>query len=168
MKMFRFWFAILMVAGLLCGCAGEETETAPEATRAVNVVGCETLADRLLLEVLWNVDMNRPNYMKKLEEMAQITVTEYSEEQGTIAASVTVVSPDMYAVVKSMENVTYESENSMDTDACFRLDSAASVTWQMRITFRQNGDDWAPELTEEFLDALYGGLMTYRNEYMEV
>ena len=144
------------------------TEWPEEATEFTNEITAETLVDRLMLEVLLHVEDGRAQYLVKLEQMAEVTVLDFTESEGIITANVRVTAPDMYSVAKTVETNEYADAAGIDADICARLDEAETVTRELTVTYRLFEEDWQPELTEEFTDALYGGLKTYVNECMAV
>lgn len=171
-------FFVLLAVLLFSGCAEKnfdlsavfgQAQTAPQvATQAVNVVSNDTLADRIFLEVLRSADEDRAQYLIKLEQLAQISVIDYTEDDQTIIATVSVVAPNMYALAKDMENEAFVDATSMDENVCARLEACEDyVTNTCTLTFRYVEEELAVNLSEEFFDALYGGLMTYRNEYLK-
>lgn len=175
-------FALLLVALLLCSCStkkpqssqnpgattGPTTDQPPEpGSDVVNVISNETLVDLIRLELARNLSPDRVQYLGKLEELAKITVTGYSESGDSITASVTVVAPNMYAIAKSMETEVFTDGASLDEAICQQLDACQDfVTKTCSLTFHHAEEDWVVDFSEEFSDALYGGLITYRNEYV--
>lgn len=168
-------FAVVLAAVLLCGCnktqKGDTTvqtdEITIQATEAVNVISNETLVDLIRMNLARNMSADRAQYLSKLEELAEITVTDYWEDGDSITATVTVVAPNMYAIAKDIENEVFTDATSMDETVCARLEACEDfVTNTCTLTFRYVEEDWVADLSEEFSDALYGGLMTYRNEYL--
>lgn len=164
---------MLLSVVLLSGCGGQkdssaqatDRETRPEmATIAQNEINSETLVDRIRLELARNTQEDRANYLALLEQSAQMTITDFSEDGDTVTAQLTITAPDMYAIAKAIENETYTDPAALDADICQRLEQAETVTRQVEITF--TGEDLQPLFTEAFADALYGGLMTYRQEYL--
>ena len=163
---------ILLVALLLCGCgakdtAADTTEAAKQATAVEKIISNDTLVDLIRLELAYNADEDRAQYIDKLEALAQITVTEYTLEGDTITATVSVTAPNMYAIAKTMENEPFTDAATVDAAVCAKLEASEDmVTKSCTLTFRQVEEVWSVVFTEEFNDALYGGLITYRNEYL--
>ena len=178
----RSVFAALLVAVLLCGCSAKKTQngqtpggttgpitdqTPNHGSDVVNIISSETLVDLIRLNLARNISPDRVQYLGKLEEMAKITVTDYTESGDSITASVTVVAPNMYAIAKSIENEAFTDGASLDEAICQRLDMCQDfITKTCTLTFFKTEVDWTVDFSEEFSDALYGGLISYRNEYL--
>lgn len=173
---------VLLAALLLCGCGGkksteesvkkprpttEATEPVRQAEEVEKIINQDTLVDLIRLELAYNADPDRAQYIGKLEELAKITVTDYTRDADTITATVTVAAPNMYAIAKAMEKEPFTDAAAIDASICAELEASEDiVTKTCTLVFQQVEEAWSVAFTEEFADALYGGLITYRNESM--
>ena len=167
----------LLITLLLSGC-GAKKSTAPttpedlsepirQAEEVEKIINDETLVDLIRLELAYQATSGRAQYIAKLEEMAEITITDYTQDVDTITATVTVVAPDMYAIAKAMENEPFTDADSVDEEICAQLDDCEDfVNETFEVTFQCVEEEWVVVFTEELTDAIYGGLITYRNEYL--
>ena len=182
----------LLTALLLCGCTKTETGrkepntgsvtqqtpkdsdwilgegTGPAATEAPLEEDPKALADSIHLSLLQNQLAGNAQYLQKLLEMLSVSVTDVVKNGETLTVTAQITAPDMYALAKSLENVVFESGEEADAAVCRGMDSATQRTATVTIVFQKEAGRWIPVMTEELVDACYGGLLTYQREYMEV
>jgi hypothetical protein len=92
-----------------------------------------------------------------------------SFEQKTkeyVEAKVQVTAPDLYGVIKKLDEEEFSSEAEIDEALTEGIKSAERITKDLNVNFYYK-DEWTPSLTEEFMDACYGGIITLRREYYE-
>lgn len=110
-------------------------------------------------------DEQVPNYIEVLEERARVTVKKFVSDGDTATATVTVTAPDLYTTVmelNSREDVTVDEIDSLLSEM---LAKAEMLETELTLEFYRDEDgEWQPFLTEEFLDAYYGGAIRLRDE----
>ena len=178
----------ILVVCLLTGCKGkdsgatapatEPSGTSPSQTESISdeYQGSETgipepdqegLEQALELALLQSTGrQDRESYLAELSERSSYHVVEYARQGRVVTAQISVTAPDMYTVAKSLENVTFSSQEDANAQLIHAMDAVRMVDCQVELQFYLSGQKWVPMLTETFVDAYYGGLMTYRTEYI--
>lgn len=149
--------------GLLGGFGEEGSSGESDALGQVDV---RTLQESLELEMLMGQAEEKTAYLQVLDEMNSYEVLDFTQEEGLVYARVKVTAPDMYHVAKEMEEIVFASEEDANTVAIACMEAAELLETELTVIFYADGGTWEPMLTEEFVDAYYGGLLTYREEYL--
>lgn len=106
-----------------------------------------------------------PAYLLAMEELSVYTVTGYEmTADDTAVARVDVSAPDLYSVIKGLENRSFASDAEMDAALVEGIRAAAVRETELEITFCLEDGMWVPVLTDAFVDAYYGGILTYQAE----
>ena len=115
-------------------------------------------------------DEKAPNYIGVLEERVSVTVKEFTSDGDTATATVTVTAPDLYTTVMELNSRKDVTVDEIDRLLSEMLAKAEMLKTELTLDFYLDGDgEWTPFLTEEFLDAYYGGFLRLRDEaYNEV
>ena len=177
---------------LLCGCTNAETQrkepnggsaaqqtqkdsdwilgegTGPAAAEAPLEEDPQALAASIQLSLLQNQLAGNAEYLRKILEMLSVSVTDVVKSGDTLTATVQVTAPDMYAIAKAIENVVFESSEEADEAVCRAMSTAAQRSVTVTVVFQKGAGRWIPVMTEELIDACYGGLLTYQQEYQGV
>ncbi len=155
--------ALLLVAAVVAGVlvlgGREEEKVSPEQLQVV--------LERTFAQMQ---EGEAPEYLLAMEERAgfevlSVTREEPSQTAGRVTAQVRIWAPDLYSVIRDLEELTFLSTQEMDTAMTAGVREARILESQVEIAFTWDGTLWVPELTDEFMDAYYGGLLTYRDEF---
>ena len=151
---------------LLFSACGKSDKT--NSTAALSAAVLEQSIIDEFSAVIEQTKEEAPYYLKKTEELSSFEISDFtSEDDGIAKATVTVSAPDLYSCVKALENESFACESDIDDALTEKLASAEIKVKEIEIQFYYNGEEWKPLLTEEFMDAYYGGFMTLRKEYLE-
>ena len=154
---------LLLAFVLLCGCqqnTGEPAETTPPLT----VAAAQQVLDSTMASVKEEGDAP-PAYLTELERRTSWTVVAAQDgHDGTGEVTVKVSAPDLYGVIKSLEQTVFPDTQAMDAAVTEALRSAPLRERELVLDFLVDGPRWEALLTNEFTDACYGGLLTYREE----
>lgn len=160
----RVFIPLLCICLLLCGCKKKDTAADPNE---VSLELLQQIMDDTLASAQTEAE-GTPEYLLKMDERTTVEVVEYEEvEDGYAIAQVTVSAPDLYSVIKSLEDERFSSEAEVDEALTEGVEDADIVKTRLEIEFYLEEEGWVPVLTEEFADACYGGMMTYRQEYYD-
>ena len=149
---------------LLCGCKKKDT---PQDEDVLDLETLQQIMDDTMAEAQKEAD-GTPEYLQEMDRRTTVEVLEFEEaEDDYVIAQVLVSAPDLYNVVKDLEDEKFTSEEEVDEALTEGVRDADLIETQLEIEFYLEEDVWTPVLTEEFADACYGGLMTYRQEYYD-
>jgi hypothetical protein len=143
-----------------------EEPTGPEATKVTLELTKESLAAHL--DFYFQTHRNSEGtYMDAIAAARSFAVTDYTQADDTVTATVTVTVPDVYATITAMDLSAYQTAE--ETDAALRsaIENATPQEKQVTITFTAGSNRWIPVLDEATTDACYGGLLTYLQEQTE-
>lgn len=106
-----------------------------------------------------------PSYITVMEEMTGVTVLSFEREDDIATALVRIKAPDLYTATKSLEESGELDPETIDAALAELLRKADMVETELSMTFYLTDDgEWKPVITEEFLDAYYGGIIRLRDE----
>ena len=160
MKKILWVFLALM---LLCGCREEKPENS-ETMPALTVSAAQQALDDAMAEAKTE-DEEVPAYLAELESRTQWRVLEVEDGgDGTGRATVKVSAPDLYSVIKALEQQTFSDSRAMDDAVTEGLRNAPLREREVALDFQLDGPRWEAFLSDSFTDACYGGLLTYRDE----
>lgn len=180
---------LLLIACLLSGCgkktadgstnhlpsqnlpAGDSWLAQPEGAEAT-IAPLESdktaLEDSIRLELLQNQLPTASDYLINILDALIIHVTDSSREGDVITATVEVTAPDMLQVAQQLEGLFFGTREEADAAICSLIAQVSGRTATVTVTFHRGDDRWVPEMSEELVDACYGGLLTYSRDYSEV
>ena len=160
MKKILWVFLALM---LLCGCREEKPENS-ETMPALTVSAAQQALDDAMAEAKTE-DEEVPAYLAELESRTQWRVLEVEDGgDGAGRATVKVSAPDLYSVIKALEQQAFPSSRAMDDAVTEGLRHAPLREREVALDFQLDGPRWEAFLSDAFTDACYGGLLTYRDE----
>lgn len=159
----RLLILLVCICMLLCGCKKDQ----PPKEDALSLELLQQILDDTMSQAQADAE-GTPEYLLEMDERTSVEVTEFEEvEDGYAIAQVTVSAPDLYSVVKSLEDEKFADESEVDEALTEGVKDADLVETELEIEFHLEEGVWTPVLTEEFADACYGGMMTYRQEYYD-
>lgn len=159
----RLLILLLCVCSLLCGCKKEQTPVEDTLTLDIFQNAMDTAMAEAQAE-----EEGTPEYLLEMDRRTTVEVSEFEEiEDGCVIAQVTVTAPDLYSVIIDLEDEQFSSTDEMDEALTEGVEEADLIETELEIEFYMEDEVWTPVLTEEFADACYGGLLTYRQEYYE-
>ena len=160
----RLMILLLCACLLLCGCKKKDT---PQDEDVLDLETLQQIMDDTMAEAQKEAH-GTPEYLQEMDRRTTVEVLEFEEaEDDYVIAQVLVSAPDLYNVVKDLEDEKFTSEEEVDEALTEGVRDADLIETQLEIEFYLEEDVWTPVLTEEFADACYGGLMTYRQEYYD-
>lgn len=163
---------VLTVLLLLTGCRSKTPEepTEPTQLRSESPAFSQEIA-QASLDTAMNAAKeaeeytSEPAYLSELESRVTWTVlTIEAADSETAQAMVKVSAPDLYSVIKALENTPFASAEEIDVAVTDGLREAPLRVQEVLVDFQTDGERWEALLSEEFTDACYGGLLTYREE----
>lgn len=165
---------LLCVLFLLTGCySGLNTEQETEQTAQTEQEQIELsvqMLQNLLRDTLAEEEEETdqvPNYLIEMDARRTVQVLSYAQlSESHAEVKVTVSAPDLYSVIKKLENETFTSEAEMDAALTEGVKAVAPITKELTLNAYLDGE-WSFVLTEEFMDACYGGILTLRQEYYD-
>ena len=93
----------------------------------------------------------------EFEKRSTFTLQSYEETEGGVLATYTVKAPDMSAIAQRAENGEFADVEALKAAVLAERETAGTVEVEVTMKFDQNGPLYTPVLTEEFLDAYFGG-----------
>ncbi len=151
--------------------AGDSWLTQPEgptATIAPLESDKTALEDSIRLELLQNQLPTASDYLIDILDALNIQVTDISRDGNVITATVKITAPDMVQVARQLEGLFFETREEADSAICSLIPQVSGRTATVTVTFRKGDDRWIPDMSEELIDACYGGLLTYSQDHSEV
>ncbi len=155
--------ALLLVAAVVTGVlvlgGREEEKVSPEQLQAV--------LEQTFAEIQ---EGEAPAYLLAMEERAgfevlSATQEEDQEEPIQASAQVRIWAPDLYSVILEMNGLMFQSVEEMDAAMTGGVRNAGLREAEVTVVFTRIDGSWEPNLTDTFMDAYYGGLLTYRDEF---
>jgi len=160
----RLLILLVCLCLLLCGCKKNDTSQEEDV---LTLEMLQQIMDSTMAEAQADAE-GTPDYLLEMDQRTTVEVTDFEEvEDGYAIAQVTITAPDLYSVVKDLEDDRFSSEEEVDEALTEGVENADLLETELEIEFRLEDGVWTPVLTEEFADACYGGLMTYRQEYYD-
>ncbi len=109
-----------------------------------------------------------PDFLQEMEDRAGYEVISIDEEKdGSVRATVQVYAPDLYNTIRELDAQNFSDTSEMDKAVTAKIQEADILKKEVSIIFTQEDGVWVPVLTDIFIDAYYGGLLTYRQELFE-
>ena len=185
----RKYFLLLLILCMLSGCGKKKADggtdlfpsqnpsqgdswlaepQGPVATTTPLESDKTALADSIHLELLQGQLPTASEYLNNILDALIIHVTDSSRDGDVITATVEVTAPDMLQVAQQLEGMSFQTKEEADTAICTLIAQVSGRTVTVTVTFHRSTDRWIPEMSEELVDACYGGLLTYSREYGEV
>ena len=159
----RLLILLLCACMLLCGCKKED----PVQEDGLSLEFLQQIMDDTMAEAQAEAE-GTPEYLLKMDARTTVEVTDFEEIQdGYAVAQVIVTAPDLYSVIMELQDEQFSSTGEMDKALTAGVEEAELIETQLEIEFYLEEESWTPVLTEEFADACYGGLLTYRQEYYD-
>ena len=148
---------LLLVLVLLTGCSGNKIK--------VN----KDILEESLNEVMNEAKEEKgAEFLVLLEEKISCKLLSFEEiEDGSVEGKVQVKAPDFYSILKEFEQMPFTSEEDINALMMEKVEQADMVEKEVTLTFvYEEESGWKPLLTDTFVDAYYGGFLTYRSEYL--
>lgn len=109
-----------------------------------------------------------PEYISVMEESVIVTVLSFEKEDDIATALLRIKAPDLYTAAKTLNDSGSFDPETIDSTLAELLRKADTVETELSMTFYLTDEgEWEPVLTEEFLDAYYGGVIRLRDEAYE-
>lgn len=143
-----------------------EEPSGPEATKVTLELTKESLAAHLDFYFQLHRSSDAA-YMDAIAASRSFVVTSYTQTDEVVTANVTVIVPDVYAIITAMDFSAYPTAEETDAALCSAIENATPQEKQVTITFTAGSNRWIPVLDEAAADACYGGLLTYLQEATE-
>lgn len=154
----KIFLIVLTLIFVLTGCNKNSSELSAEVLQAA----METILNE------GREEEETPDYLKALDQKCSMKVKSFKElEEGSVEALVSVESPDFYSILKEFEGKSYSSAEVMEKDLAGAIENAKTEVTEITVYYYQEEESWIPILTEDLMDIYYGGLLTYRYEYLE-
>ena len=153
---------LICALALLCGCQ-KNTEEPVETAPPLSVATAQQALDTAMASATEEGE-EVPAYLKELDKRTSWTVLSAEDGDGIGQATVKVSAPDLYGVIKSLEQEVFPDTQAMDSAVTEALRTAPLREQELVVEFQLDGIRWEALLSEEFADACYGGLLTYRTE----
>lgn len=173
MKKISLLLAALLVLTTFVGCGKSKTPESVQTEETETVIVIEPVTKENLQAGLERIiaetqEAEAEDYLLAMESRSGFEVlsaTELDEERAE--ARVRVFAPDLYSVVHALADKVYTSEEDMDRDVKEGVESAEILETELVLEFYPDDTGaWTPDLTEEFLDSYYGGLLRLRHEFI--
>lgn len=108
-----------------------------------------------------------PEFLTDLESRIQCDVISMEAEGDIANAVVRVSAPDLYTVLKNMEDTQPQTEEEAQQAIAQAIADADMVESEVAVVFEKVDGNWELVWTEEFFNAYYGGILQLRTEYFE-
>lgn len=106
-----------------------------------------------------------PEYLTKTEELNSFEIISFTADGELADAVVKVSAPDLYSTVKKIEAMEDKSTAEKEAMLPAELAKAQITVTELEMQFELINGEWKPVITDEFLDAYYGGIGRLRSEY---
>jgi len=158
---------ILLLTGCKSKAPSNPPKTPPKPTEPKIVVSEQVLQTQLLSTLAAAEDDTEqtPGYILEMDARRTVKVLSFQQVANDhVDAVVSVASPDLYGVIKALESESFESEEDIDAALTEGVKAAELISKEVTLAFYWD-EEWEPSLTDEFMDACYGGILTLRQEY---
>lgn len=169
MKTRRIVVCLCLLLTVICaGCGGKEPadSSSAGAQEAPGDSLLESALEACLQEAVSETD---PAFLTAMEERNSFEVLSVTESgDGTVKADLRVSAPDLLAAVAAVEGKMTGTETQEQILAAMdeAVRSAELAESRVTLTFTYTDGRWAPVLTDDFLDAYYGGVFQLRSQYL--
>lgn len=131
----------------------------------IRTILAESLSDTLRAAEETVDGESTPAFIIRLESMSSYEILNITMAEDNITTTLKVSSPDLYGIVKKLE----ESRQTVSREEAFELvDSLLSNSTitekKVPLSFEMIDGRYVPILTSEFLDAYYGGVFRLQQE----
>lgn len=110
-------------------------------------------------------EVAEPELVTALDERHGYELVSFSKNKSEAVAVLRVYAPDVYTCVKALPS-EWDSAEEMAQAIAQSVSEAAIVEKEVELVFVKNGDEYQPVLTDEFVDAYYGGVLRLKEEYL--
>ena len=122
--------------------------------------------ETVLADASIQTSVKEPEIVTVMDERHGYELISFAKKNKSEAvALLRVYAPDLYGCVKDLPE-DWSSEEEMGKEITRCVSEAAIVEKEVELVFVKNGDDYQPVLTEEFVDAYYGGVLRLKQEYL--
>ncbi len=110
-----------------------------------------------------------PEYLSSMKEKSGYEVVNVEKKDGIYTATVTVYAPNLYEIVKKMDDSHGQNPlgEEMDKAITKEVKKADVVTQDMQIVLVEKNGEYEVFMEEEFVNAYYGGILQLRKEYIK-
>ena len=108
-----------------------------------------------------------PDFLKEIEKRNGYEVISYEAVENGYSAVLRVYAPDVYGVAKKVDAYAPISDQEMLLQVLTEeMKEAQIVEREVELSFVETGDGYEPILTDEFMDAYYGGIIRLYEEML--
>lgn len=113
-------------------------------------------------------DENSPAFLKELDNRNGYEILTLSKSEEIYLATVCVYAPDVYAVARKLDNESGElTQGELAEQILNEIKSCELVEKEVQLVYRLQDGQYVPVLTEEFVDAYYGGVLRLYEDALE-
>ena len=113
-------------------------------------------------------DESSPAFLKELDNRNGYEILTLSKSEEIYLATVCVYAPDVYAVARKLDNESGElTQEELAEQILNEIKSCELVEKEVQLLYRLQDGQYVPVLTEEFVDAYYGGVLRLYEDALE-
>lgn len=158
LKLFFSFIALVAIISLFSGCESEEKRK-------------ESIEEDISYQLAETIDYESENFLSEFESVSYFVVDEVEKkEEDCYSVICSVSSPDISEGIKKYRNYSepeIPTEQEMDAEIKKLIENSEIKTTQIELVAFKTEDGYAVELTEEFIDALYGYSYIYCRNVIE-
>ena len=109
-----------------------------------------------------------PAFLSEIDRLNGYDILELKKTEDTYLVTVRVYAPDVYTVAKTMDSENTEiPQEELAKEILIAITDSGLVEKQIQLVYEWREDQYIPILTEDFVDAYYGGVLRLYKESIE-